>query len=149
MHKLDMLKVAESFTHVPKHRDLKQEVVLLWVVHENVAKTAEKVQVEQVYNVLRDLLGLTHLEVLMMLDAESIPQQQVKVYTLCSGGMLGMFAAEQPGEFYIDDRVPMRSSHKQKVYEEVKYLTSLMEAKGLDTKRGEVRMPWFHNCGLS
>lgn len=147
MSKLDMEKVAESFTHVPKHRDLKQEVVLLWVVHENV-KPKQKAQVEAVYDCLRGILGMTHQQVLDLLDTESIPQQQVKVYIMCSGGMLGRFAAEQPGEFYIDDRVPFVPSRRKKIEKEVGHLVSLMEAKGLDTKRGEVRMPWFHNCGL-
>jgi len=36
--------------------------------------------------------------------AEDIARMQTTVYTMCGGGLLGRLAAEQPADFYIDDR---------------------------------------------
>jgi len=79
--------------------------------------------------------------------AESIPAHQAAVYTMCGGGFLGTFAAEQPESFYIDDRVGRLPYGKKAIYQAVDTLITIAKKSGLDPKRLP-QMPRFHNCGV-
>lgn len=79
--------------------------------------------------------------------AETIPFMQVSIYTMCGGGILGRFAAEQPSDFYIDDRVGKLPYKKVEIYQAVKTLVTIAEMNGLDP-HDMPAMPDFHNMGV-
>lgn len=79
--------------------------------------------------------------------AESIPSMQVTVYVMCGGGFLGRFAAEQPMDFYIDDRVGGLPYSKEKIYQAVETLKTIVIANSMDPHRLP-SMPSFHNMGI-
>jgi len=81
-------------------------------------------------------------------------QLQLTVYVMCGGGMVGKFAAEQPADFYIDDRAatvyPIET-----IYQSVKVLVLYAKTLGLDPHNLrpslELNMNSFmehHNCGV-
>ena len=78
---------------------------------------------------------------------ESISTHQAVVYVMCGGGMLGHFAAEQPADFYIDDRVGKLPYPKKQIYQAVETLGTLAKANGLDPHHLP-NGPRFHNCGI-
>lgn len=78
---------------------------------------------------------------------ESIPFHQVAVYVMCGGGFLGSFAAEQPADFYIDDRMGKLPYKKDEIYQAVRTLVTIAEKSGLDP-HSMPRMNGFHNCGI-
>lgn len=67
---------------------------------------------------------------------------QVRVYTMCGGGFLGNFAATQPGDFYIDDRVGRLPYNKKEIYLAVEHLKRMAEEAGLNPKRLEFDSNW-------
>jgi len=79
--------------------------------------------------------------------AESIPSMQVAVYVMCSGGFLGRFAAEQPMDFYIDDRVGELPYSKEKICQAVETLKTIAIANGMNPHRLPA-VPSFHNMGI-
>ena len=78
---------------------------------------------------------------------DSIGPHQVAVYTMCGGGFLGAFAAEQPSDFYIDARVGRLPYPKKEIYQAVKTLATIAKANGLNPAKMP-RMPVFHNSGI-
>jgi len=78
---------------------------------------------------------------------ESIPAHQIAVYVMCGGGFLGHFAAEQPADFYIDDRVGRLPYPKAQIRQAVETLVTLSEKAGLNPHHLDP-MPSFHNCGI-
>ena len=72
---------------------------------------------------------------------------QVAVYVMCKGGLLGRFAAEQPGDFYIDSRVGKLPFGKRDIGQAVEVLAALAEIHGLDPHHMP-QMPDFHACGI-
>lgn len=66
--------------------------------------------------------------------AERFPvaASQVAVYVMCGGGMLGNFAAEQPADFYIDDKVGWLPYPKSVIRETVRELVELARLNKLD-----------------
>jgi hypothetical protein len=78
---------------------------------------------------------------------ETIPTMQTAVYVMCGGGFLGKFAAEQPGQFYIDSRVGKLPFPKKEIIQAVKTLATLATAHGLNAKHLP-EMPRFHNMGI-
>lgn len=78
---------------------------------------------------------------------ESIGPHQVAVYVMCGGGVLGSFAAEQPADFYIDDRVGRLPYPRKEICQAVETLTTIAEVNGLNPKHLPP-MPRFHNCGI-
>ena len=78
---------------------------------------------------------------------ESIGALQVTIYTMCGGGFLGRFAAEQPASFYIDDRVGKLPYPKKAIYQAVAVLKKLAMATGMDLSHMP-EMPSFHCCGV-
>ena len=72
---------------------------------------------------------------------------QTAVYVACGGGMLGRFAAEQPADFYIDDRVGRLPYRRKEILQAVEVLATLAQATGLDP-HNMPKMPEFHNCGI-
>jgi hypothetical protein len=79
--------------------------------------------------------------------AESIPSMQVAVYVMCGGGFLGRFAAEQPMDFYIDDRVGHLGYSREEIYQAVETLKTIVIANGMDPHRLPA-VPSFHNMGI-
>jgi len=75
-----------------------------------------------------------------------LPLMQACVYTMCGGGMLGRFAAENPADFYIDDRVGKLPYPKKEIYQAVAVLKTLAEVWGYDAHH----LPdfTFHNMGV-
>ena len=80
-------------------------------------------------------------------SAGTIPSMQVAVYVMCGGGFLGRFAAEQPMDFYIDDRVGCLPYSREEIYQAVETLKTIVIAKGMDPHR-LLTMPSFHNMGI-
>ena len=78
---------------------------------------------------------------------ESIPPMQTAVYVMCGGGFLGRFAAEQPMDFYIDDRVGCLPYSREEIYQAVETLKTIVIANGMDPHR-LLTMPSFHNMGI-
>lgn len=78
---------------------------------------------------------------------ETIPPMQVTVYVMCGGGFLGRFAAEQPMDFYIDDRVGCLPYSREEIYQAVETLKTIAAANGIDPHRLPA-MPSFHNMGI-
>ena len=72
---------------------------------------------------------------------------QAAVYVMCNGGMLGASASEQPGQFYVDDRVGRLPYSRRAIYQAVAVLKLYAEALGLDANNLPKR-PAFHNCGV-
>ncbi len=79
--------------------------------------------------------------------AETVPTMQTAVYVMCGGGFLGRFAAEQPADFYIDDRVGKLPYPRKEIYQAVETLATIAKANGLDAKHLP-EMPRFHNMGI-
>ena len=79
--------------------------------------------------------------------AESIPAMQTAVYVMCGGGFLGRFAAEQPMDFYIDDRVGCLPYSREEIYQAVEILKTIAVANVMDPHRLP-SMPSFHNMGI-
>lgn len=80
-------------------------------------------------------------------NLESIRAHQVVVYVMCGGGLLGRSAAQQPIDFYIDDRCGRLPYSRREIVQAVATLATLAEAAGLDP-RNLPRTPAFHNCGI-
>ncbi len=78
---------------------------------------------------------------------ESIPPMQTAVYVMCGGGFLGRFAAEQPMDFYIDDRVGCLPYSREEIYQAVETLKTIAVANGMDLHRLPA-VPRFHNMGI-
>jgi len=79
--------------------------------------------------------------------AESIPNMQIVVYVMCGGGFLGRLAAEQPANFYIDDRVGRLPYGKKEIYQAVETLKTIAEVNGLNAHNLPF-LPSFHNMGV-
>lgn len=80
-------------------------------------------------------------------DKASIGAVQLAVYVMAGGGMLGRFAAEQPADFYIDDRVSKRPYPKRAIYRAVAVLTRMAQVAGLDPHQMPA-MPRLHNLTI-
>ncbi len=76
-----------------------------------------------------------------------IGAHQIAVYVMCGGGFLGRFAAEQPADFYIDDRVGRLPYRRKEIMQAVQVLAVIAEARGLDPRKMP-KMPEIHNCGI-
>ena len=63
---------------------------------------------------------------------EIISLHQVAVYVMCGGGFLGSFAAEQPADFYIDDRVGRLPYGRTDIYRAVETLSKIAKARGFN-----------------
>ena len=72
---------------------------------------------------------------------------QTVVRIMCGGGYLGNFAASQPADFYIDDRVGRLPYRRKDIMQAVTVLAAIAEARGLDP-RHLPDPPDFHNCGV-
>lgn len=94
----------------------------------------------------------------MKLDMESVKEsvkyygynvanQQILVFAMCGGGMLGRFATEQPADFYIDDRVGKLPYPKREIIQAVRVLVAIAEVEGLDPHKLPT-MPRIHNSGI-
>ena len=79
--------------------------------------------------------------------ADSVPAMQVAVFVMCGGDHLGKFAAEQPGKFYIDDRVGKLPYSKKEIYQAVETLANIAQINGYDPSHLP-EMPRFHNMGI-
>jgi hypothetical protein len=75
-----------------------------------------------------------------------VPHLQIMIFTMVGGGHLGSFAAEQPADFYIDDRVGGTPYSHRKIYQAVEVLKIIAEEAGLDPHRMP-QLPWVHHCG--
>lgn len=81
-------------------------------------------------------------------------QLQLTVYVMCGGGLIGRFAAEQPADFYIDDRAATVYP-SEVIHQAVNVLTIYAKVLGLDPHNlqpsKELNLPSFmnhHNCGI-
>jgi len=75
-----------------------------------------------------------------------LERQQIAVYVMAGGGMLGRFAAQQPADFYIDDRVGRLPYPKKEIKQAVKVLEIFAEQNKLDPHNLE--MPRLHSMGV-
>jgi len=80
-------------------------------------------------------------------DSRDIGTLQTVVKIMCGGGYLGNFAAEQPADFYIDDRVGRLPYRRKEITQAVAVLVTTAKARGLDP-HNLPSPPDFHNCGI-
>ena len=78
---------------------------------------------------------------------EQIGALQVAVSVMCGGGFLGRFAAEQPADFYIDDRVGRLPYRRKEILQAVAVLVTLAKVAGLDPHHMPTG-PDFHASGV-
>ena len=78
---------------------------------------------------------------------EIISLHQVAVYVMCGGGFLGQFAAEQPADFYIDERVGRLPYGRADICRAVATLSRIAEARGLNPHMLPP-MPLLHSFGI-
>lgn len=78
---------------------------------------------------------------------ETIGAHQVALYVMAGGGFLGRFAAEQPADFYIDDRVGRLPYSRDEITQATATLATIAEAHGLNP-HDLPKMPTFHNFGI-
>lgn len=78
---------------------------------------------------------------------EQIGALQVSVFVMCGGGFLGAFAAEQPADFYIDDRSGRLPYRRKEIMQAVQVLGRLALAAGMDPQSMPSR-PTFHAAGI-
>ena len=102
---------------------------------------------------LTELLNETSRELVL----DRCRQLQLTVYVMCGGGFLGRFAAEQPKDFYIDDRASTVYPAKA-IYQAVKVLEIYAKILGLNPSSLDPTSELFpgkgwnfcqhHNCGI-
>ena len=92
-------------------------------------------------------LDLTKVAESAKYQRDDIGSLQVAVYTMAGGGMLGRLAAEQPADFYIDDRCGRLPYSRREITQAVTVLATLAKALGLDPCKMP-EMPDFHCCGV-
>lgn len=73
--------------------------------------------------------------------------QQVMVYVMAGGGFVGRLAAEQPADFYVDDRASRRPYPLGSLYQAVNVLQAMAEALGLNPHNLPA-MPNIHASGI-
>lgn len=78
---------------------------------------------------------------------ETVAFMQIALFVMCGGGLIGHMAAEQPEDFYIDDRLSKRPYARKDIYQAVATLITLARVNGIDTKKMP-EMPRFHNMGV-
>ena len=78
---------------------------------------------------------------------EIVPFHQVAVYVMCGGGFLGHFAAEQPADFYIDDRVGRLPFRRSEICYAVRTLAQIAKARGLNP-HDLPPLPVLHSFGI-
>lgn len=81
------------------------------------------------------------------LSPENIGRQQIVVFVMLGGGMLGLSAAEQPADFSIDGRVGRLPFTRKEICQAVSVLITLAIKAGLNPHKMPP-MPKFHNCGV-
>jgi hypothetical protein len=79
--------------------------------------------------------------------SELISAHQVALYVMCGGGFLGQFAAEQPADFYIDDRVGCLPYRRSDIYRAVNKLIVIAKARGFNP-HSLPAMPLIHSFGI-
>ena len=78
---------------------------------------------------------------------ERIANLQVAVYVMCGGGMLGLMAAEQPADFYIDDRCGRLPYSEAEICQAIEVLKTLAAKAGLNPHKMPTKGA-FHACGI-
>lgn len=63
-----------------------------------------------------------------------LAQLQLAVYVMCDGGLLGRFAAQQPGDFYIDSRVGRLPYSQTKIMQVIAVMNIYCEVLGLNPR---------------
>lgn len=148
--KLNMEKVAQFFTDratIMKQQgkevgpDLLQELYHIWQLSQNVYGNGKKEQALRVFEIACGAFNVKESEVMSVASDESVAQQQVLVYVLCDGGFLGSSAAEQPEDFYVDERVTFGYKRIKRIENEVAKLLKLLHRQKAPPR------PVFHNCG--
>jgi len=81
------------------------------------------------------------------LAPDAFQAAQVAVYVMAGGGIIGRLAAEQPADFYIDDRVSRRPYPKAQIYAAVAIMEAMAECNGMDPRHLPA-LPDFHNLGV-
>ena len=77
----------------------------------------------------------------------SIPTMQTAVFVMAGGGMLGRLAAEQPADFYVDDRTGRLPYTRKELTQAVAILCLIAEKNGPDSHKLPA-MPDFHDLGI-
>lgn len=80
-------------------------------------------------------------------EQETLQALQVAVYVMCGGGFLGRFAAEQPADFYIDDRCGRLPYPNKAICQAVRVLEAQAKAQGLDPHNLPAMLS-FHQAGV-
>ena len=75
---------------------------------------------------------------------ETLKFQQVMIYVMCGGGMLGSFAMRQPADFYIDSRVGRLPYPQAEIYKAIEVLKAMADYLQKDPHKLEE--PEFFGC---
>jgi hypothetical protein len=78
---------------------------------------------------------------------EIIGVHQVAIFVLCGGGHLGRWAAENPADFYLADRVGRLPYGLEDIRRAVATLTKIAQTQGLNPHDLPV-MPLLHSFGI-
>jgi len=78
---------------------------------------------------------------------EIIEAHQVCLFVMCGGGHMGRFAAENPADFYIDDRIGQLPFSRQEIQTAAATLATIAKAHGLNP-HDLPPMPLLHSFGI-
>ena len=78
---------------------------------------------------------------------ERLRAQQVAVYVMCGGGMIGRQHAERPLSAYIDARVAKRPYSRKAIDNATRVLAVMAEVAGINAD-SLPPMPDLHNSGI-
>jgi hypothetical protein len=79
--------------------------------------------------------------------AEIVAVHQVAVFVMVGGGFLGRWAAENPADFYLDDRVGRLPYSREDIRRSVATLAKIAQTQGLNPHDLPV-MPLLHSFGI-
>jgi hypothetical protein len=78
---------------------------------------------------------------------EIVPYHQIAIYVICGGGPIGLWAAENPADFYLDDRVGRLPYIRADIRRSVATLAKIAQARGFNP-HDLPTMPILHSFGI-
>src|SRR5262245_62510993 len=98
--KLNLPAILENLRYREERGQLVAQLPLMRILHDEAPTPRDKQTVAVILELALEVAGIG----VIPLNPDSITEQQVRVYAVCHGGVVGRFAAEQPQDFYLDDR---------------------------------------------
>ena len=137
-----------------KRRNLIEELLCYRILHDTMLESGSKWTPQHVSNVdvliavACNILGLDP-KALPPINKDTLLYHQVRVWGLLGPGWMFMyaFAAEQPADFYFDDRTGTTAFSKRHIEHEIAKFAKWAKDHHLNPKRLPP-CPTFHNCGI-